>query len=208
MATYSYPLSLPSSPSFTQSRWFLSRKTAINESPFTGQQQAFEYDYALWGAELTLPPMRRSEARNWVAFLMKLHGRVGTFLLPDPDGKTATGAISGSVTLNADIAVNDSTITLNTSQNSITNIFRSGDYIQIGSSATAKLYMIVDDTSSNSSGVVSVNIEPKIKTAGSAGASVVHASASGVFRMDAEELGWNADHISNYGITFSCTEAF
>lgn len=207
MAAPTYPLTLPTAPAFSKARWTLKRATALSESPFTGQQQVFDYGYALWTATLTLPPMMREQAANWEAFMMKLHGRKGTFLLGDPDAKTIQGGANTTATLNADIAVGDFTIEINTNNANLVNVFKAGDYIQLGTAGTAKLYMIVDNATSNGSGVATVNVEPQIKTAGSSGDAVDYTGAQGVFRMDTPELGWDTNEVSRYGITFSCTEA-
>jgi len=208
MAAPTYPLTLPSAPGFTDANWKLVRKVAVGESPFTGAQQTHEYDYALWSATLALPPMKRPQAAEWAAFMLKLHGRRGTFTLGDPDAKAPRGSISGSVTLGANISIGDYTITLTTASASTAGLFKAGDYIQIGSGATAKLHMIVDDAgTSDGSGDVDVNIEPAIKVAATAGDSVVYTNPVGVFRMETNELGWDADSVSKYGITFACKEA-
>lgn len=207
MAAPSYPLTLPSAPAFSKARWSLKRVTAVSESPFTGQQQVFDYGYALWTANLSLPPMLRPDAANWEAFMMKLHGRVGTFLLYDPDARLPQGGVNTTATLEGAVAVGDFTIGIDTNNANMTNVFKAGDYIQIGSAAAAKLYMIVDNANSNGSGVATVNIEPPIKVAASDGAAVDYTSAVGVFRMDSPDLGWDTDQVSKFGITFSCTEA-
>ena len=207
MAAPSYPLTLPASPAFRSSRWTLKRVTAVSESPFTGQQQVYDYGYALWTVTLTLPPMLRPDAANWEAFMMKLHGRVGTFLLYDPDAKTPQGGVNTSATLNGAVSVGDYTISIDTNNANMTNVFKAGDYIQIGTAASAKLYMIVDNANSNGAGEATVNIEPPIKVAASDGAAVNYTSAVGVFRMDSPDLGWDTNEVSRYGITFSCTEA-
>lgn len=207
MAAPTYPLTLPTAPAFSKARWTLKRATAMSESPFTGQQQVFDYGYALWTATLTLPPMMREQAANWEAFMMKLHGRKGTFLLGDPDAKTIQGGANTSATLNGAISVGDFTISINTNNANMTNLFKAGDYIQIGTAGAAKLYMIVDNATSNSSGIASVNIEPAIKVAASDAAAVDYTAAQGVFRMDSADLGWDTNEVSRYGITFSCTEA-
>ena len=207
MAAPTYPLTLPTAPAFSQARWSLKRATAMSESPFTGQQQVFDYGFALWTATLTLPPMMREQAANWEAFMMKLHGRKGTFLLGDPDAKTIQGGATTTATLNGAISVGDFTISINTNNANMTNIFKAGDYIQIGTAGASKLYMIVDNATSNSSGIASVNIEPAIKTAASDAAAVDYTEAQGVFRMDSADLGWDTNEVSRYGITFSCTEA-
>ena len=207
MGAPTYPLTLPSAPAFTTSRWTLKRVTAVSESPFTGQQQVYDYGYALWTASLTLPPMMRVQAAEWEAFMMKLHGRRGTFLLGDPDAKAIQGGANTSSVLNGAISVGDFTISIDTNNANMTNVFKAGDYIQIGTAAAAKLYMIVDNANSNGSGIVSVNVEPAIKVAANDQAAVDFTAAQGVFRMDSPDLGWDTNEVSRYGITFSCTEA-
>ena len=207
MAAPTYPLSVPTSPYYSKSSWALQRKTAISVSPFSGAQQVFEYDYALWTVSLTLPPMKRSDAANWQSFILKLHGRKGTFLLGDPDARTPRGTISGSVTLGANVSVGDFTISISTSQNSLANAFRAGDYIQLGSAGTSKLHMIVDDVNTDSSGDANINIEPAIKTAVTSGNTVVYNNPKGLFRMQNPQIDWDADEVSKYGISFSAVEA-
>ena len=207
MAAPSYPLSHPTDVGFKSSNFSISRSVAVVESPFTGTQQAHEHDRALWKATMSLPPMARSTAAKWLAFFMKLHGRKGTFLLGDPDCKTAQGAITGSVTTYGAIAIGAYDITLQTSLASTSNVFKAGDYIQIDSGGSSKLHMIVEDANTDSDSRTTVTIEPTIKIAVSSGTSVTYSGAKGVFRMDANTLGWDADYMSRFGITFSCTEA-
>ena len=197
MATYAYPLDMPSSPAFTKSTWSIERAVAVNRSPFTGTQSVYEYDLALWQATLTLPPMKRDQARNWQAFFMKLHGRRGTFLLGDPDAKEPTGlASSAAVSGTASIGADQVPLTINGSLNA-------GDYIQLGSDSAPKLYMVVNNIAASGN----VDIEPKLKTAITTSTSVTLTSPKGEFRMDDNVLGWDADALQRYGLTFSCTEA-
>jgi len=201
--TVSYPLTMPTTPGFVTQQWSILRGTGISESPFTGGQQTVEFAYAKWKAVLTLPPMRRPQASAWTAFFTKLHGRRGTFLLGDQDGKDpqinkiTAGTITGSITLGANADIGDTVLTI-----SGTTAFKAGDYIQLGSSSSAKLYMVVVDQSGTS-----LQIEPKIKTAVTSGATVTYASPQGLFRMDTNELTWDTNAVSVYGISFSCTEA-
>jgi len=207
MAAPTYPLTHPTDVGFTKSKFSIARAVAVAESPFTGAQQVHEYDKAQWKATITLPPMKRETAAKWIAFFMKLHGRKGTFLLGDPDCKTAQGNITGNVTLGADIGVGDYDISLATSANNITDAFKAGDYIQIDTGGSAKLHMIVEDADTNGTGEATVTVEPPIKVARNLGTTVTYAGAQGLFRMDVSELGWDADFMSRFGITFSCTEA-
>ena len=68
--------------------------------------------------------------------------------------------------------------------------------------------MIVADANSDGSGNVTVNVEPSLKVAHTQGTSVVITNTKGLFRMDNNELGWSANRVSVYGLSFSCTEVF
>lgn len=202
--TVSYPLTMPTTPAFVSQQWSTIRGTGMSESPFTGGQQTVEFAYAKWKAVLTLPPMRRPQASAWTAFFAKLHGRRGTFLLGDQDAKVpqinkiTAGTITGSVTLSQNADIGDTVLNI-----SGTTAFKAGDYIQLGSSSSARLYIVVEDQGGGST----IQVEPKLKTAASSGATVTYSSPQGLFRMDSNELMWDTNAVSVYGISFSCTEA-
>jgi hypothetical protein len=192
---------------FTNSNWKLNRAVSVSTSPFTGESQIHEYDKAVWSATVSLPPMRRATAALWQAFFMKLHGRAGSFLLGDPDAKTAQGSITGSVSVTANKAIGIQAIILTVvSSNNGNVVFKAGDYVQFDTQANSRMYMVVDDATA-SSGSVTINIEPPLKKAITTSTAVDYTSPQCVMRMDNNDLGWDANHISTYGISFSCTEA-
>ena len=214
--TVSYPLTMPTTPAFVSQQWSTIRGTGMSESPFTGGQQTVEFAYAKWKAVLTLPPMRRPQASAWTAFFAKLHGRRGTFLLGDKDAKVpqinkvTAGTITGTVTLSSNADVGDTVLNISATKDdgsggtiSYTTDFKAGDYIQLGSSSSARLYMVVADQSGGST----IQVEPKLKTAVTNGSTVTYDSPKGLFRMDSNELMWDTNAVSVYGISFSCSEA-
>ena len=208
MAEASYPLTMPTSPSnFVTSEWRIIRTVAVSQSPFTYAQQVAKYTGSVWQTTVTLPPMKRADAGAWQSFLMQLNGRFGTFLLGDPDGKTIQGSATGTMSATADHSIGAYDITVDGLNASQTTAFKKGDYVQFGSGATSKLHMIVADISTNGSGQATLQIEPPLKTAISNDDVVVYASTKAVMRMDANDLGWNANNVSLYGISFSCTES-
>lgn len=208
MAAPSYPLDMPTSPNFSQSTFGLQRFVSVGASPYTGYQQSHEWPFSNWTATLTLPPMKRAQAREWQSFLMKLHGRKGSFLLGDPDAKYPTGSIDTALVVRttAAVAIGAYDVPIDGLDVSMPNVLRKGDYLQFGSGSTAKLHMIVDNNTSDASGASTVTIEPPIKTALSDNALVTYISPQGVFRLTDNYASWDANAISLYGITFSCNE--
>ena len=207
MALPTYPLSIPSSPSnIRTSDWRCVRSVAVNVSPFTMAQQSGDFGGSVWQTTVTLPPMKRDEADEWQVFFMQLHGRYGTFLLGDPDAKTIQGAEDSSPTVNGAHSVGAYDIAIQGAKVSST-VFKKGDYVQFGTGATSKLHMVVADITSNASGNATLQIEPALKSALSDDATITYSSPKAVMRMDNNDLGWSADEISVYGISFSCTES-
>ena len=209
MSALTFPLNIPSTPNFQTSRFELRRQNAVSISPYSGIQQTYEYDYALWGATFSLPPMRRETAGAWTAFLSALHGRRGTFTLGDPDRIIPLGVASGTITLASGASVGDNTLSLTVGSglSGVTGIFKAGDYIQLGTTdATSKLHMVVEDCDASGT-AVTAKIEPAVKVAVSTGQAITFVSPKALWRMDTDDLGWDGNHVSVYGISFSCTEA-
>jgi hypothetical protein len=194
-------IAMPTSPAFTTSDWGIRRTVAVSQSPFTGATQVQKYAKAQWYATLSLPPMKRSDASQWQSFFMQLAGKANTFLLGDPDAKTVLGGnapTSISVTSSAAIGATSVSLTIGSGKK-----LNKGSYLQFGTGANSRLHMVVDDNTGNGA----VTIQPPLKDAITTGTTVTFASAQGLFRMDSNELTWNANELSNYGITFSCSEA-
>ena len=209
MSALTFPLNIPSTPNFQTSRFELRRQVAVSESPYSGIQQTYEYDYALWSATFSLPPMRRETAGAWTAFFSALHGRRGTFTLGDPDRIIPLGAATGTITLSSGASVGDNTLSLTVGSglSGVTGIFKAGDYIQLGTSAADfKLHMVVEDCDASGT-AVTAKIEPAVKTAVSTGQEITYNNPKALWRMDTDDLGWDGNHVSVYGISFSCSEA-
>ena len=207
MAEASYPLTMPTSPSnFVTSEWRIIRTVAVSQSPFTYAQQVAKYTGSVWQTTVTLPPMKREDAGAWQSFLMQLNGRFGTFLLGDPDGKTIQGSASTVISVNGDHSIGAFDVVVDGCTASSTE-FKKGDYVQFGSGASSKLHMIVADITSDGSGNATLQIEPPLKTALSDDDVVTYSDTKAIMRMDANDLGWNANNVSLYGISFSCTES-
>ena len=192
-------ITMPSSPAFTKSEWGFRRTVAKSESPFTGATQMQVYDKAQWYATLSLPPMKRSQAVEWQAFFMLLVGVSNTFLLGDPDAKVINGnAVSCAVAVNAAAGVTEVNFTIGAGKT-----LNKGSYIQFGAASASRLYMVVDNNTSNGL----VTIQPKLKDAITTATPALISNPQGIFRMESNDLSWSTNEVSNYGITFSVVEA-
>ena len=207
MASYtpSYPLTLPTVTGITTQNFGLDRVVAVTESPFTNQEQVYEHEGAQWKGTFTLPPMKKESAAIWLAFLMSLRGRRGTFKIGDQDRKTIQGVATGTILVNGD-AQTGNAINLDGFANSTNNVFKAGDYIQINS----YLYMVSADVNSNASGEATVYVEPSLRTGIEAindDTTVVYSNTTTLMRLDSNELNWDTNKVSVYGISFACSES-
>jgi hypothetical protein len=139
---------------------------------------------------------------------MQLHGSFGTFLMGDPDAIAlgVQGTISNTIAVSADHAVGAFDVTVDGADTSESQLFKKGDYVQFNSGATSKLHMIIADVASDGSGNATLTIEPPLSATLANNATVTYASPKCVMRMTNNELTWSANHISLYGVSFTCEE--
>ena len=203
--TPTYPLTLPTATGVITQNFSLTRAVAVTTSPFTFQTQVHQHQGEFWRTVITLPPMLRANANIWLSFLLQLRGRRGTFKIGDQDAKTITGVATGTIRVNG-ASQTGNQVALDGFANSINNVFKAGDYIQIGS----YLYMVIEDVNSNSSGEANVKIEPALRSnieTINDDTTVIYSNTTTLMRLDTNELGWQTDNVSKYGISFSASEA-
>lgn len=200
-----YPLSLPTTAGIAKVRLTANDIVGISQSPFTASQQVYKYPGQFWEADVTLPAMKRADAEYWVTFLMKLNGPFGTFLLGDPLGATARGVATGTPLVNGGSQVGNELVTDGWTV-SQTGILKAGDYIQLGSGATAQLYKVLDDANSDGSGNATFTIWPSLRSSPSDNATITVSAPKGNFRLTTP-AAWDIDEASIYGMTFGAREA-
>ena len=203
--TPSYPLTLPTTTGIVTQNWGLNRVIAVTETLFTNTQQVVEHEGAQWTTTMTLPPMKKDKAAQWLAFFMSLRGRRGTFKLGDQDRKTIQGVATGTIRVNG-ASQTGNQVALDGFANSTNNVFKAGDYIQINS----YLYMVIEDVNSNGSGEANVKIEPSLRSGIETindDTTVLYSNTTTIMRLDNNEIQWDTDQVSNYGISFACSEA-
>lgn len=205
--TISYPLSFPVATKVIQNIEMRAvNAVAYARSPFTFAGQAFAYSGQMWTADITLKPMKRADAEQWVAWLISLRGQLGTFLLGDPTGVTARGAATGTPLVNGGSQTGGSLV-IDGATPSVTGWLKAGDYIQLGSNGSSTLHKVLADVNSDSSGNVTLDIWPHIRTAPADNATVTVSSAKGLFRLASNEQAWSVNEAAIYGITFGAMEA-
>ena len=73
-------ITIPADPPAPASMEFRKvRIAAVAENPFTGQQQVQDWQAEYMAGSVSLPPLTRAQAADWVAFLEDLQGVVNVF---------------------------------------------------------------------------------------------------------------------------------
>jgi hypothetical protein len=201
-----YPLTLPSHTGIQNITLRAVNTVGMSMSPFTYQQQAVAHAGQRWEVDVTLPSMARADAEQWVAFLVSLRGRLGTFTLGDPVSATPRGSAGGTPLVNG-ASQTGGVLNIDGCTASQTGWLKAGDYIQLGTAGSATLHKVLADVNSNGSGEVSLDLWPYIRTAPANDATVVVTNTVGRFRLASNEQNWNINEASIYGLTFGGVEA-
>ena len=201
-----YPVSFPASIGLANLNIRARNVVGISASPFTGQQQVYKHQGQWWEAEVSLPPMKRADAEQVVAFLLKMNGQYGTFLLGDKSATAPRGVGTGTPLVNGAGQTGNELITDGWTT-STTGILKAGDWIQLGSGSSTRLYKVLDDVNSDGSGNATINIFPDLRSSPSNNATITLNDTKGIWRLSSNETGYSIDQMSVYGITFACVEA-
>ena len=202
----SYPLTLPvATMGYAEFQIGPRSAVGVSKSPFTGEAQVYAHAGMWWEAVLTLPQMTRAQAEVWLAILVSLNGREGTFLAGDPLGATARGALGGTPLVNGG-SQTGRTLAIDGASNSITGWAKAGDWMQLGTGSSTHLHKIVADANSNGSGQVSLEIWPALRSSPADNATVTMASTVGIWRLK-DSFSWTLRDIQVGGISIDCEEA-
>lgn len=203
-----YPINPPSS-GIAKVKFLANTAVSVSQSPFSFSQQVYKHQGMRWEADITLPPMKRADAETWASFLLRLRGQYGTFLLGDPAAATPRGSAAttpGTPLVKGGSQTGENLI-IDGCPTSVNGYLKAGDYIQLGSSATARLYKVLEDVNTNASGEATLNIYPNLRSSPDDNANVTVSNARGLFRLSGNDVSWDVNEASIYGITFGAIEA-
>lgn len=201
-----YPLSLPVTGLVARVTMRGRSIVGMSESPFSFAQQIYAHQGQRWEADVELPPLKEAAADAWVAFLLSLNGREGTFLMGDP-AKLAHRGVGGGTPLVKGAGQTGQVLEIDGCPTSTVGWLVAGDMIQLGSGSTATLHKVLADVTTNGSGEASLDIWPRIRTAPSDNAAVTIINCVGRWRLAGNEAAWSVGHAKMYGIAFAAVEA-
>jgi hypothetical protein len=200
-----YPLALPDHVGAAKITLISKSINAMSVSPFTGSVQVQEYDGQWFEVDFTLPPMQsQQDAALWTAFLLKLNGVVGTFLMGDPayvqQGNCLTAQVDGAVAARSkELPLKNMTVG---------STIIAGDYIQLGTGLTSRLHKNLNTVIADGSDEAVLDIWPATRIAYSDSDPVVTVNPVGLFRLASNEMGYDVGQKLIYsGMSFGAREA-
>jgi len=183
-------ISMPASPAPDAIEWQMEDVVGTNRSPFSLQQQIYDWGAAILRASLSFPLMANATAQAWIAFLMAAQGIANIFSFGDPvnTGPQNPSASAGSVTGSGQTG-----FSLVTSSSGLTP----GDWISLG----LRLYRVTSVAGG------ALGIWPNIRESPADGTNLVITNASGLFRLAKNTRSVHMDKHRNHKIVFEIEEA-
>ena len=201
-----YPIALPSTPAPRSTEWTPVSAVAAVPSPFTLQSQVQAHQGQLWAVRLTLPSMDNAAAQSWIAALLSLNGIQGTFHLGDSVMKAPRGSAGGTPLVNGAAQTGQSLVTDGWPV-SVNGVLLPGDWIQLGSGATRRVYKTLTQVNSNGSGQATIDIWPRLRESPADNAALVLTDTKGTFRLKDNVMDWSVSVAKRYGLEIDAVEA-
>lgn len=202
----SYPLSFPTARGVAQITVRGLSVTAESTSPFTLQSQIQVFPGQMWTGNIGLPPMKRVDAEVWIAFLLSLNGRQGTFLMGDPTATAPQGVGTGTPLVNGGSQTGN-VLVIDGATNSTTNWLKAGDYFHMVVGGQYRLHKVLQNANSDGSGNVSLTIWPNLRESPPDNTALVLVNPKGQWRLDQSFATWDVDVGLNFTQNFPIKEA-
>lgn len=169
------------------SEWGQRRNDISFNSAFGSQSS--EVDAPVWTVTLEGIPGRESDSGEWKTLVIGLRGKTNQLALWDLARPVPIGTMRGTMTLNTDATQGSTTLSIVATGQSGKTLVK-GDWLGIGSLLTQQVVMVQAAATSDGSGVISVQVEPFLRNAFSAGASVTWDQPKALFRRTSSNVSW------------------
>lgn len=199
-----YPVALPTTKTPKDVAPTLQSQVGMTRSPFALGQQTYAWPNEMWSMSFSLPPMARAAAEVWVAFLLSLNGLEGSFLAGQPGYTTPQGTWSGQSPLVNGASQTGKSLIIDGLTAGATG--KAGDYFQLGTTSTSRLYKLTKDFTANGSGQATIDFQPRLRATPGDNAALTLASPKGMFMLSQNQVGWSIGEAMIYGLSFACME--
>ena len=173
-------LTLPSNLDVMRVDWGQRRFDLRFDSGDAGTGQTRILAPARWTAGLVCPDqLSQAAAAVWRDLILRLQGRINQLALYDLGNPAPRGTMRGTLTLSTAAAVGDVALAISGGAGQAGTTLLAGDLLGVGS----LLLQVGADCTANGSGVVTVPIVNRLRTAQSSGASVTWDKPTAEFRL-------------------------
>ena len=197
MTTYA----IPTTVGFSSVEFGLQNNNQVFESPLSKDIQVLELTGSKWYATFNLPPMKKENALEYIGFLQRLQGRVHSFFGYDANHRSPSGTIAGSTLLVDGASQTGTSLNLDGGANS-TLVLKAGDFFSVNN----ELKMVTANATTDSSGDVTVNFVPSLRSSPSNDASITTTNPVCTMKLTGDSTSYNINNSNIYGISFSGRE--
>jgi hypothetical protein len=180
-------IQFPSGLEVAKQSWMQQRNDVEFRSMFGAQ--AVEASGPLWATTITAPTDLSSLLGPWEALVLQLRGRVNQLAVWKMSRPVPLGTMRGTMTMSA--AAQGATSLSIQSASFPSSTLRAGDCLGVGSGLTQQVVMVLSDATADSSGNITVQIEPPLRNAFSAGAAVTWNKPCALFRRKTSATQWD-----------------
>jgi len=163
----------PSTPT-TKGVSITSQQNTIVSTTVSGRRQARQIDGQRFKLTLSFPIMTRSEFAPILAFIMKQRSQLESFQYTPATMASSNGVASGVIRVNGAISAGVNSVAIDGMANSTSGVFKAGDFFRF--TGQNKVYMCVEDVSSNGSGQGTLTFEPPLRTGVADNAILIYSS--------------------------------
>jgi hypothetical protein len=186
-----------------QFEWQLISNTQTFTSPLSGSIQTIEMPGARWACAFSLGALDAQDAALMRAFMAKLRGQSGRFYFWNMARPTPRGIATGSPIING-ASQTGSTLSTSGWTPSTAGILKAGDFFSVNN----ELKIVVEDATSNASGVATLTFEPPLRYSPSNGQAITTNKPTTIFKMDEDSARQITTAPLLDAISFAMTEAW
>ncbi len=194
-----FPITAPTA-AFRSATFGIKRVVGITSSPFTLKEQVYAHPGAAWEGNVELVPMVGETAHEWAAFIHRLAGKSGSFLMPPPDRTSPIGTQTANFTVASSAALRATSISADGMVAAAT--LKAGDRIEIGN----VIYEQVVDVTADGGGLATLTIEPPLKVALVGAETIQTTSMLGEFRLTSNDIHPKLGANGAYSLSFAFRE--
>lgn len=182
--------------------WMQQRNDVEFRSMFGAQ--AIEASGPLWATTITAPTDLTSLMGPWQALILQLRGRVNQLALWNMARPAPLGTMRGTMTMSA-AAQGATSLTIQSAAFPNSTLL-AGDFLGVGSGLTQQVVMVLADATADGSGNITVQVEPPLRNAVSAGSAVTWDKPCALFRRKTSATQWDYEPITVSGVMLDLLE--